>query len=166
MSQYVNILTTGGQARVNFLNQCVLNGATDYVFEFLVLDYNSHPTKKKAIAMYDAFCAPDAPHKLNCDELLGPTGRLHGLIAFYRESAAMNVFQKIALKGLRSADKNIFDKLLPSIFRQEDLNMMNGLIKQGSDVKPAQWQLSMLTTWHKTKAKLIAAGCDCIRCTK
>jgi hypothetical protein len=163
MSNYANILTTGGGARVTFLNQCVRSLYTDYVFEDLVIDYRQHPSKAKAVALYEVFIL-DSGYQLNCNEILGPTARIHQIIAFYRESMAMNVFQKIALAGLRSADRNIFDHFLPAAFRQEDNAAMRQMIASGA-IPNSDHNIRAGNAWQKTKEKLVRAGFDRIRCT-
>lgn len=165
MSTYASMLSAGGATRVNFLNQCVINGYTDYVFEFLVMDYRSSPTKKKAMALHEVFIA-DSPYQVNCNELLGPSARIHQIIARYKTSSEMNVFQKIALHGLRGADKEIFDHFLPAIFRQEDINAMRSMGTAAVDVsKLSGAKKSMAQSWKTTRAKLTNAGFACIACT-
>jgi hypothetical protein len=165
MSTYASTLTAGGAARVNFLNQCVINGYTDYVFEYLVMDYRSSPSKKKAMALYDVFIL-DSPYQVNCNELLGPNARIHQIIAHYKTSSQMNVFQKIALAGLRGADKEIFDHFLPAIFRQEDINAMRSMGTGAVDAsKLSGAKKSMAQSWRATRAKLLGAGFACIACT-
>lgn len=164
-SKYHHILVSGGAARVNFLNTSILNFATDYVFEYLVMDYNSAPSKKKAVALYEVFIVANSPYQLNCNELLGPTARIHALIAFYRESIQMNVLQRIALKGLRSAEKGIFDSFLPAIFRQEDVVAMGQWQALASAGKGPSMKGSVGLQWAKTRDKLVVAGFACIGCT-
>ncbi len=164
-SKFHHLLVAGGAARVNFLNTSILNFATDYVFEFLVMDYNSAPSKKKAVALYEVFVVANSPYQLNCNELLGPTARIHALIAFYRESIKMNVLQRIALKGLRSADKGIFDEFLPAIFRQEDNAAMNGWLALAARGQGPSMKGSIGLQWTQTRNKLVAAGFGCIACT-
>ena len=164
-SKFHHLLVKGGAERVNFLNTSILNYATDYVFEFLVMDYSSAPSKKKAIALYEVFITADSPYQLNCNELLAPPARIHALIAFYRESASMNVLQRIALKGLRTADKGIFDAFLPAIFRQEDNVAMNGWLAQSARGQGPSMKGSIGLQWTKTRDKLVAAGFGCITCT-
>lgn len=164
-SKYHHLLVKGGVERVNFLNTSILNFATDYVFEFLVMDYNNAPSKKKAIALYEVFILAESPYQLNCNELLGPTARIHALIAFYRESAGMNVLQRIALKGLRSADKGIFDTFLSAIFRQEDNVSMNHWLTLSAKGQGPSMKSSVGLQWTKTRDKLLAAGFGCIACT-
>jgi len=166
MSTYASTLTAGGAARVNFLNQCIINGYTDYVFEYLVMDYRSSPTKKKAMGLYDVFIAEQSPYQVNCNELLGPNARIHQIINRYKTSSEMNVFQKIALAGLRGADKEIFDHFLPAIFRQEDTNAMRSMDTGVVDVsKLSGVKKSMAQSWKPTRTKLLGAGFACIACT-
>ncbi len=150
---------------MNFLNTCVLNLSTDYVFEYLVMDYNNAPSKKKAIALYEVFLGLNATHEVNCNELLGPTARIHRLIDFYRESSQMNILQRIVLKGLRAADKNIFDHFLPAIFRQEDNVTMAGHLANASTQQASKSNSSIGRSWAPAKRKLIDAGFACIACT-
>jgi hypothetical protein len=101
-SKYAKHALAGGAERINFLNKCIMEGMTDYVFEFLVSEYRTAPSKKKAIAIYDLFCSQNAPYRINCDELLPPKNpQLSGMIDWYREqrqaAQQMNFAMRIAV---------------------------------------------------------------------
>ena len=163
-SKFHDVLVKGGADRVNFLNISILSMATEYVFEYLVMDYHHAPTKKKAIALYEVFIL-DTPYQLNCNEKLGPAAQIHKIIDFYRQSSQMNVLQKIALAGLRSADKHIFDDILRAAFRQEAISDMNNRLADAAKGRGPSKKGSIADAWVKVRNKLVTAGFACIACT-
>ncbi|HKE96964.1 MAG TPA: hypothetical protein VKB34_21835 [Povalibacter sp.] len=173
-SKYAGQTQAGGPQRISFLNKCIMEGTTDYVFEFLVSEYRNSPTKKKAIALYDLFCAANAPYRLNCDELLPPKNpQLTGLIDWYREQRAaaqqMNFIKRIATSGNRTPLREQFDFLLPAIFRQEDNAAMNVAVQQvasGAVKRPTSGaQKSFVASWANARRVLIDAGFSSMQST-
>lgn len=67
-----DILTRGGEPRVSLLRHCVMSVTLEPVFVFLVREYSLRPTHQSALALYDIFCAPGAPARLNAPEVLPP----------------------------------------------------------------------------------------------
>ncbi len=55
-----------------YLEFCVSTGAMEPLFVRLVEEYRAAPTTSKAVALYDIFCAPCAPAKVDADPLLPP----------------------------------------------------------------------------------------------
>ena len=67
------VFSRGGEELVNLLDYCVRSVQVDPVFVFLVGEYRMHPTTPKAVALYDVFCAPQAPARLSAPgDLLPP----------------------------------------------------------------------------------------------
>lgn len=56
----------------DFLEFCIRAGGMEPLFIRLVGEYREAPTICKAVALYDIFCAPCAPAKVNADPLLPP----------------------------------------------------------------------------------------------
>ena len=173
-SSCADFVLAGGAQRINFLNKCVMEGMTDYVFEFLVSEYRNAPTKKKAIALYDVFCADGAPHRLNCDEALPPKNRqLEGMIDWYREQRAaaeqMNVVKRVMTSKNRTPVREQFDFLLERIFRQEDIVEMEkfrGLAGRGVSRPTGKGpQSSFVAEWANARKQLIEAGFASMRST-
>lgn len=83
------ILTRGGRARIDFLRYCVMSINIEPVFLFLAGEYRLRPAHAAALALFDLFCAADAPARLTAHELLPPRELGLGLeIARIRESWA------------------------------------------------------------------------------
>ena len=66
------ILTRGGAQRIAFLRYCVLSVSMEPVFVFLVQEYRLRPGHAAALALFDVFCARQAPARLPAHELLPP----------------------------------------------------------------------------------------------
>ena len=66
--------TRGGRVVVDFLTFCVMSIRLEPLFVYLVRDYRSRPTPGAALALFDCFCARDAPGRLRAlpAELLPP----------------------------------------------------------------------------------------------
>jgi hypothetical protein len=165
-SKYAKHALAGGAERINFLNKCIMEGMTDYVFEFLVSEYRTAPSKKKAIAIYDLFCSQNAPYRINCDELLPPKNpQLSGMIDWYREqrqaAQQMNFLKRIATSSNRTPVREQFDFLLPAVFRQEDNNAMRIAVDEASKgvKRPTSGaQKSFVNSWIQARRQLLDAG--------
>ena len=59
-------------ANEQFLEFCVSNGEMEPLFVRLVEEYRAAPTVAKAVALYDVFCAPCAPAKIDAAPCLPP----------------------------------------------------------------------------------------------
>jgi hypothetical protein len=66
------ILRRGGRGLVDFLEYCVLARQLDPIFVFLANEYRLQPTIPGAIALYDTFCPPNAPARLDAVDVLPP----------------------------------------------------------------------------------------------
>jgi hypothetical protein len=64
------VFRQGGARLIGLLDYCVFSVRMEPVFAFLVREYRSIPTPPRALALYDAFCAPGAPARLKADDAL------------------------------------------------------------------------------------------------
>jgi hypothetical protein len=62
----------GGKELIDLLDYCVRSIQMDPVFSFLAYEYRDFPTVPKAVALYEIFCAPQAPARISLDDLLPP----------------------------------------------------------------------------------------------
>jgi hypothetical protein len=66
------ILVKGGEQRVALLRYCVMSVTMEPLFVFLTHEYRLRPGHSAALALYDIFCAPDAPARIRALEVLPP----------------------------------------------------------------------------------------------
>jgi hypothetical protein len=66
------ILALGGKQRIALLRLCVMSVQMEPVFVFLTQEYRLRPTHDAALALYDVFCAPDAPARIEARHMLAP----------------------------------------------------------------------------------------------
>jgi hypothetical protein len=59
------IFLRGGRDLINLLEYCVYSVQMDPLFLFLVNEYRLAPTTEKALALYELFCAADAPARIS-----------------------------------------------------------------------------------------------------
>ena len=75
MHRLVDIAETlmrGGARRIALLRYCVISVTMEPVFVFLTQEYRLRPTHVAALALYDVFCAPGAPARINVGDPLPP----------------------------------------------------------------------------------------------
>ena len=102
------IFRRGGKALIDLLEFSVRAGHTDVVFVFLVEEFRQHPTAPKAVALYDIFCAPQAPARLSAPEIIPPSNiRLEAVI----RPLKLNLAQR---KGARSGATVAPPPILPA----------------------------------------------------
>ena len=65
-------LARGGAERIALLRYCVMSVTMEPVFLMLVQEYRYRPTLDGALALYDMFCALNAPARLGAYALLPP----------------------------------------------------------------------------------------------
>ncbi len=65
-------LREGGERRIALLRYCVMSFNMELVLIFLAREYRLRPTHAAALALYDVFCAPQAPARIRSLELLPP----------------------------------------------------------------------------------------------
>lgn len=66
------ILAAGDKQRIALLRLCVMSVHMEPVFVFLTQEYRLRPTHDAALALYDVFCAPDAPARIQARDMLAP----------------------------------------------------------------------------------------------
>src|SRR5262245_55226262 len=67
-----DLLRRGGEVLIPFLHYCVFSVQLGPVFVYLARDYRNNPTAPRALALYDVFCAPDAPARVRAGAALPP----------------------------------------------------------------------------------------------
>jgi hypothetical protein len=72
MVDLAQILASGGAGRIALLNYCVFSVTMEPLFVFLTGEYRDRPSHQAALALYDVFCAQQAPARLAAYELLPP----------------------------------------------------------------------------------------------
>jgi hypothetical protein len=83
------ILRRGGGARVGLLRHCVLSVTMEPLFVFSVREYRLRPTHLAALALYDVFCAAEAPARIRAPRVLPPRDlRIHAAIQVIRMQRA------------------------------------------------------------------------------
>lgn len=123
VSEMDRIFKAGGGKAINFLNYCVLSAQIDPLFIYLVeQEYRSHPSKKRATALYDVFCDTDAPLRVNADQFLPPVDRslvysMQSVRLDQMAAAEKNtVSRKVtALFGARKPEKGMFDRVVGAL---------------------------------------------------
>lgn len=66
------VFRRGGKGLIDLLEYCVISVQLDPVFVFLAGEYRAQPSALKALALYDAFCAPAAPARVSARHALPP----------------------------------------------------------------------------------------------
>jgi hypothetical protein len=119
--------TRGGKPLLDLLEFCVMSYRMEALFAFLVREYRLQPTLPRAFALYDVFCAAEAPAKLKNWELLPPrVVDLQSEIERMREQWAASRGERIAPAANAQeppppptpvAPKYLFDSLLAGLLR-------------------------------------------------
>lgn len=82
-----DVFRRGGKGLIDLLEYCVVSVQLDPVFVFLAGEYRAQPSARKALALYDAFCAPGAPARVSARHALPPYDlRLSSAIIPVREN--------------------------------------------------------------------------------
>ena len=66
------LLRQGGERRIELLRFCVMSVTMEPVFIYLTNEYRMRPSNDAALALYDVFCAPGAPARINALPALPP----------------------------------------------------------------------------------------------
>lgn len=64
--------TRGGKPLLDLLAFCVMSYRVEALFAFLVREYRMQPTPQRALALFDLFCAPQAPARMRAFAVLPP----------------------------------------------------------------------------------------------
>lgn len=70
--QLESLFRSGGEPLIRFLDYCVLSMQPAPIFAFLATQYRFQPTIPGALALYDVFCAQQAPLRLPAGDALPP----------------------------------------------------------------------------------------------
>ena len=115
------VLTRGGAPRIALLRYCVMSVTMEPVFVFLTQEYRLRPTHVAALALYDVFCAPDAPARIKAGDALPP--RNLGLVAAARSirqqwdylQGAAEPREEEASVSITTPYRNLFDSIARSV---------------------------------------------------
>lgn len=114
------VLTRGGAPRIALLRYCVMSVTMEPVFVFLTQEYRLRPTHVAALALYDVFCAPDAPARIKARDALPP--RNLALVAAMRSIRQQWNYlqgtgdpQEEASISITTPYKNLFDPVARSV---------------------------------------------------
>jgi hypothetical protein len=116
MADIAEILSKGGEGRIALLRYCVMSITLEPVFLFLVQEYRLRPTHLSALALYDVFCAPQAPARIRSPEALPPRD-LHLSSAagsIRRQSAALqspDLGDESVQISITLPHRNLFDRI-------------------------------------------------------
>jgi hypothetical protein len=66
------LLEQDGEQRIALLRYCVMSVTMEPMFVFLANEYKLRPSHLGALALYDVFCSPDAPARINARAVLPP----------------------------------------------------------------------------------------------
>ena len=66
------LLAQGGERRIGILQYAVMAAMMEPVFLFLANEYRMRPGHQAALALYDVFCAPNAPARICVPSALPP----------------------------------------------------------------------------------------------
>jgi hypothetical protein len=81
-----DVLTRGGHELIRFLHFCVYSVEMAPLFVALAKEYRFRPTVPGALALYECFCAQDAPARIRADVVLWPRDmRLERMISRLRQ---------------------------------------------------------------------------------
>ncbi len=132
------VLRSGGEQRIALLRYCVMSYNMEAVLLFLAREYRLRPTHAAALALFDAFCAPQAPARIRALELLPPRDlRLASAIEPLRRQTVQ--MQRAGppdeenAVGITAPHRHLFDFMVEAL-----LNDPGGhLAKLGVDFDPA-----------------------------
>jgi hypothetical protein len=71
-AEYDTLINKGGEPCIALLRYCVISMMLEPAFVFLVQEYRMRPTHAAALALYDVFCAPAAPARIDAPDALPP----------------------------------------------------------------------------------------------
>jgi hypothetical protein len=116
------ILQRGGAPCIDFLDFCLKCAKLEALFVYLVeLEYKIKPTKTRALALYDVFCAPNAPLRVNCDQFLPPidttlSTAIQAVRAEQQQASQMSKIMRKLTANTRVPPFLIFDRVVEAVF--------------------------------------------------
>jgi hypothetical protein len=66
------LLERGGEHCIALLRYCVISVTMEPLFVYLAKDYSARPSHPGALALYDVFCAPQTPARIDARSALPP----------------------------------------------------------------------------------------------
>lgn len=109
-----DILRRGGEQRIALLRYCVMSVSMEPVFVFLAGEYRLRPTHAGVLALYDLFCAADAPARIQAPDTLSPRSlRLASAIRSIRAQGAQAQLSEESVRVASTAPgKDLFDPVV------------------------------------------------------
>lgn len=125
MPRIDEILSAGGERRVAFLQLCVMSVTMEPMFVFLAQAYRLRPTHVGALALYDVFCAPDAPARIRALHVLPPRHlRLLSAIQVIRRQWAQMQSEEVPDEGssvpITVPHRHLFDFVTEALLADPD----------------------------------------------
>jgi hypothetical protein len=114
------ILTRGGAPRIALLRYCVMAVTMEPVFVFLTQEYRLRPTHAAALALYDVFCAPDAPARIKARAALPPrnlalVAAIRGIRQQWDYLQGAGPLREDAGVSITTPYRNLFDPIARSV---------------------------------------------------
>jgi len=115
-----SVLAAGGRPAIGLLEYSVASVQLEPVFVYLAVDYRYRPTALRALALYDAFCAPGAAGRIRAESVLPPRSlRLAQEVARIRERVqgadAAEGTQAEAYIAIPVPARYLFDEVLAAL---------------------------------------------------
>jgi hypothetical protein len=108
------LFTRGGEKRIAFLRFCVMSVTMEPIFVFLTGEYRLRPTHAAALALYEVFCAPDAPARIRALHLLPPRdlrllSATQSIRLQWAQMQSSEQTEEGSTAGIITPHKNLFD---------------------------------------------------------
>jgi hypothetical protein len=115
-----SILWCGGRQAVDLLEYSLVSVQLEILFGHLVAEYRNQPTGRRAIALYDVFCASRAPGRIHATDVLPPRDlflmhaieRIRGQM---QQVEAHNALQSETPMSLAFPGRHLFDTVNAAI---------------------------------------------------
>ena len=114
---------------MDLLEYCVKSYKMDAIFVFLVGEYRLRPTVASALALYQMFCANDAPARLSVRELLPPRNLRIEISMAPVQQAAQPAADLPPARRLVNPGKHLFDFIVEGILARAG-NQLEEVIRQ------------------------------------
>lgn len=120
MIDIADILAIGGAQRIALLRYCVLSVSMEPMFLFLAREFRLRPDHATALALFDAFCARQAPARLPAYELLPPRelrveAAILGVRAQWTQMQAPEPPEEDCAIAVSTPPRNLFDVIVNGV---------------------------------------------------
>ena len=164
-------LAAGGKPALDLLEYGVISARFELVAGWLIAEYRSRPTAARALALYDAFLAPDAPARIDAPSVLPPrelllAARIDGIRRHHVETEAHNTRDPESPRPAMIPPMNLFDAVLAALRAddfepvrsvRESYDPARGPIENLPDGRLSPGQRQFLEyTWRKRLRPLLA----------